>query len=60
MALLATLMLSFLSTITGIANKWTASPNNPTPDKNAPEGDVVIRYNQGAFLIVKSASSTRP
>lgn len=53
MALLATLTLSFLSTITGIANKWTPTPNDPKPDKNSPDGDVVIRYSQGAFLVVK-------
>lgn len=53
MALLATIMLSLLSTITGLGNKWKPTPNDPKPDKNAPEGDVVIRYSHGAFIVVK-------
>ena len=52
MALLATVFLSLLSTNTGIANKWNASPDELTPDPNSPPGDVVIKYPQGAFIVV--------
>lgn len=58
MALLATLSLSFLSTNTGIANKWQASKNDPQPDPNSPDGDVVIKYPQGAFIVVKCKEQT--
>jgi hypothetical protein len=51
MALLATVMLSLLSTNTGITNKWKPSPNNPKADSHSPTGDVVIKYPQGAFII---------
>jgi len=58
MSLLATILLSLLSTIAGIANKWTPSPNAPNPDPHAPPGDVVIRYVQGAFIIVRCEEKT--
>ncbi|KAF7505045.1 hypothetical protein GJ744_001499 [Endocarpon pusillum] len=52
MALLATIFLSMLSTLTGWSNKWHPTPNAPEPDPNSPPGDVVIRYPQGAFIVV--------
>jgi hypothetical protein len=52
MALLATVMLSLLSTNTGITNKWKPSPNDPKPDSHSPTEDVVIKCPQGAFIIV--------
>lgn len=52
MALLATVMLSLLSTNTGITNKWKPSPNDPKPDSHSPTVDVVIKYPQGMFIIV--------
>lgn len=58
MAMLATLTLSFLSTNTGIANKWKPTPNDPKPDPNSPPGDVVIKYPQGAFIIVRCSEET--
>ena len=58
MALLATLCLSLLSTNTGIANKWQPTPNNPKPDRNSPPGDVVIKYPQGAFIVVRCREET--
>lgn len=58
MALLATLSLSFLSTNTGIANKWQPTPNDPKPDKHSPPGDVIIKYPQGAFIVVKCSERT--
>lgn len=58
MALIATVLLSFLSTNTGIANKWSPTPNDPKPDPHSPEGDVVIKYPQGAFIVVKCEERT--
>jgi hypothetical protein len=58
MALLATIFLSLLSTNTGIANKWKPSPNDPKPDPHSPPGDVVIKYPQGAFIVVKCDERT--
>lgn len=58
MALLATISLSLLSTNTGIANKWQPTPNDPKPDKHSPPGDVIIKYPQGAFIIVKCSEQT--
>lgn len=58
MALLATIFLSLLSTNTGIANKWRPSPNDPKPDPHSPPGDVVIKYPQGAFIVVKCDERT--
>ncbi|KAF2838161.1 hypothetical protein M501DRAFT_993025 [Patellaria atrata CBS 101060] len=55
MALLATVSLSALSTIIGIGNKWTLqfAKRNPTPNSRTPDGDVVVRYPKGSFLVVK-------
>ena len=52
MALLATVFLSCLGTLTGWSNKWRPTPNAPTPDPNSPPGNVVIKFPQGAFLVV--------
>lgn len=53
MALLATILLSFLGSLTGLSNKWRPTPNNPKPDPNSPPGSVVIKYQQGAFIVVE-------
>jgi len=58
MSLLATVLLSILSTMTGVANKWTPTPNDPKPDQHSPPGDVVIKYPQGAFIVVKCDERT--
>lgn len=58
MSLTATILLSLLGTNTGIANKWKPTPNDPKPDKYSPLGDVVIKYPQGAFIIVKCDERT--
>ena len=53
MSLIATLLLSGLSTLIGISNGWKLQlPRRP---KGAPTdpGDVVIRYPNGSYLIVK-------
>ncbi len=52
-SMIATLLLSFLSTLIGIANKWhlklAKRPTGSDPDR----GDTVIRYPNGSFLVVK-------
>jgi hypothetical protein len=58
MALLATLSLSVLGSLTGLSNKWRPTPNNPQPDPNSPPGSVVIRYPQGAFIVVECDERT--
>lgn len=58
MSLLATVLLSLLSTNTGIANRWKPTPNDPKPDPSSPPGDVVIKYPQGAFIVVKCEERT--
>lgn len=55
MAIIAVLLLSLLSTLVGIGNKWQLRLHKRTADKAkaAPNGDVVIRYPRGNFLIVQ-------
>ena len=52
MSFIATLLLSFLSTLIGAANKWTLKLPRRTGLAPTP-GDTVIRYPNGSFLIVK-------
>lgn len=58
MSLLAVILLSLLSTNTGIANKWSPTPNAPAHDPNSPPGDVVIKYPQGSFIVVRCEEAT--
>ena len=58
MALLATAMLSLPNTNTDIANKWNPSQSDSKPDLHSSLGDVVIKYPQGAFIIVKRDERT--
>lgn len=57
MSMLATLCLSFLSSLTGIANHWDLVAKDPAiqpkPDEILPRGDLVVRYPNGSFLVVK-------
>ena len=55
MALLATILLSFLSTLIGLGNKWELQlPQRPNKTgNNIPQGDIVVRYPKGAFVVVK-------
>lgn len=53
MSLLATVLLSLLSTLVGIGNKWSLKlPRRPQGTK-PPPGDVVIRYPNGSYLVVR-------
>jgi hypothetical protein len=52
MSMIATVLLSLLSTLVGVSNKWNLRlPRRPQAD--APPGDVVIRYPNGSYLIVQ-------
>ncbi|KAM3418626.1 hypothetical protein BST61_g4603 [Cercospora zeina] len=51
MSLLATISLSLLSTVVGVCNKWTL--RLPKTASKYPPGDLVIRYPNGSFLVVK-------
>lgn len=53
MALLATIFLSFLSTLVGIGSQWELILPERTATRRVPRSDVVIKYPNGAFLIVK-------
>lgn len=53
-SLIATLLLSFLSTLVGWGNKWTLQlQQRKRKTGKVPRGDVVIRYPKGSFLIVR-------
>ena len=53
MSLLATVSLSLLSTLTGVANKWSLKLPQRRKGTDPPCGDVVIRYPNGSYLYVK-------
>ncbi|KAK3642186.1 hypothetical protein LTR56_001166 [Elasticomyces elasticus] len=53
MSLIATVLLSLLSTLVGLTNAWTL----PLPRRrmgSAPDATVVIRWPNGSFLVVKA------
>lgn len=51
MSMVATICLSALSTVVGFINKW--SLELPKATSNDKKGDVVIRYPNGSYLVVK-------
>lgn len=56
MAIIAVLLLSLLSTLVGVGNKWKLRLHKRAVKDKAkpvPDGDVVIRYPRGNFLIVQ-------
>jgi hypothetical protein len=53
MAMLADIFLSCLSSLVGIACKWKLKLPKRLNKDDCPEGDVVIRYLKGSFLIVQ-------
>lgn len=57
MALIATVLLSSLSTVIGIGAKWSLKLPVRKATRHCPPGDVVIKYNQGAFLIVQCSEN---
>ena len=57
MSIVATILLSLLSTVIGAINKWTLHLPQRRK-KDAPRGDTVIRYPNGSFLVVRCTENT--
>lgn len=55
MSIVATVLLSFLSSLIGLGNKWSLKLPSRKYQSKVPDGDVVIRYPKGSFLIVRCA-----
>ena len=53
MSIVATVLLSLLSSLIGYANKWELKLPERKERTVVPRGDVVIRYPQGSFLVVR-------
>jgi hypothetical protein len=54
MSIVATCLLSLLSSLIGLGNKWTLQlPRRKIKTGKVPRGDVVIRYPKGSFLVVR-------
>lgn len=53
MAFLATILLSFLSTLVGIGSQWELILPKRKATRPVPCSDVVINYPHGAFLVIK-------
>lgn len=53
MAILAVGLLSLLSTLVGVGNKWRLRLHKRNLQGPVPKGDVVIRYPKGNFLIIQ-------
>ena len=52
-ALVATLLLSFLSSIIGFGSRWRLVLAIRTQTRRVPEDNIVIQYSHGAFLVIK-------
>ena len=52
MSLIATILLSLTSTLVGLTNKWRFNWER-IPKYEAPAGDVVVRWPNGSFLVLK-------
>ncbi|KAI8931990.1 hypothetical protein NX059_010886 [Plenodomus lindquistii] len=55
MSIVATVLLSLLSSLIGFGNKWNLRLPSRKYQSKVPDGDVVIRYPKGSFLIVRCA-----
>jgi hypothetical protein len=54
MSIVATILLSLLTSLIGLGNKWTLKlPERKVKTGKVPKGDVVIRYPKGSFLVVR-------
>lgn len=53
MSIVATVLLSLLSSLIGFANKWQLKLPQRKDRSVVPRGDVVIRYPKGNFLVVR-------
>lgn len=57
MSIVATALLSLLSSLIGLGNKWNLKLPSRKYQSKVPDGDVVIRYPKGSFLIVRCAET---
>ena len=53
MSMIATILLSLLSTLVGIGNKWNLKLPETPKGGDPPEGDVVVRWPNGSYLVVR-------
>jgi hypothetical protein len=59
MSLLATLTLSLVSSMVGVGSKWKLKLAKRANTRVVPRSDVIVRYPQGAFLIVKCSEEVQ-
>ncbi|KAL2046624.1 hypothetical protein ABVK25_011663 [Lepraria finkii] len=52
-ALLATILLSLLSTLIGVGSRWKLTLMQRRANRRVPKDSIIIKYPHGAFLIVK-------
>lgn len=52
-AQLATILLSLVATLIGLGSRWSLKLKKRTAHRTVPPSDVVIKYPNGAFLIIK-------
>ena len=52
-SLIATLCISLLSCLIGIGSKWELKLPERRADRRVPRSDVIIKYPNGAFVVVK-------
>lgn len=57
MSLLATVTLSATSCIIGMGSKWELQLPKRSANRPVPSSDVIIKFPQGAFLVVKCAEN---
>ncbi|KAF1999949.1 hypothetical protein P154DRAFT_492929 [Amniculicola lignicola CBS 123094] len=54
MSIVATVLLSLLSSLIGWGNYWKLRlPDRKLKNGKVPDGDVVIRYDKGSFLVIR-------
>ena len=59
MALIATILLSCLSTLIGIGSKCSVELPKRKGNRFVPRSDVIIQYPQGAFIVVQCAEDVQ-
>ncbi|CAD6591519.1 MAG: hypothetical protein ASARMPREDX12_005203 [Alectoria sarmentosa] len=57
-ALLATVLLSLLSSLIGLGSRWSLKLGKRQQSRHLPQDDIVIKYPKGAFLIVRCDENT--
>lgn len=57
MSLIATVLLSFLSTLIGLTSRWTMQFVKRPKGARDPAGDCVIRWPNGSYLVLKCNES---